>query len=92
MTVGQVNEVQLIRCDLNPASYGSTPMFTLYFQGAVTAPFSAQASAATVSNALNALSTVGSVSVAYSMGVTFCDSSYLAWAGGGVPAGELLAV
>ena len=50
----------------------------------MTAPFTSDASAQTVTNALNALTTVGNVLVTYSSGTTFCDDSNLAWASWGV--------
>lgn len=85
MTTLQVNDVQLIRCDLDPAVY-TTPTFTLSFRGAVSAPFAGNAPAAAVAAVLNAMPTVLSATVAYTgLFTTFCDNSNGAFAAAGPP-------
>ena len=85
MTTGQSDDIQIIRCDLDPVAYAGT-MFTLSFRGAVSVPFAANAPAATVSNALNGLSTILSATVAYTGLIgTFCDDSNVAWSAAGPP-------
>lgn len=74
MTGGQVDEVQLIRCDMDPATPGN--QFTLSFGGAVTRPFGAGADIGVISSALEELPTIRRVSVAFSYGATFCDRSF----------------
>ena len=66
----QVDEVQYIRCDLTP---DSTPRFTLSFRGAVSAPFSGDISAAQLDALLESLPTIGTTSVTYGAGTTFCN-------------------
>ena len=82
MTVGQVDEVQLMRCDLDA---GAADRLTLGFRGFTTRPFSPGASAWELRQRLEALPIVGKVSVSYSSGVTFC-------AGGGSMSNNLVAV
>jgi hypothetical protein len=71
MTIGQVDDVQLLRCDL---AAGAMDRLTLSFRGATTRPFSPGASAWELRQRLEALPVVGKVSVSYSSGVTFCAS------------------
>lgn len=75
LTTGQVDEVQLLRCDLNP-SVSTSARFTLSFQNAATATFGASTSAYALQQLLQALPTVGAVSVSYSRGVTFCNADF----------------
>ena len=61
---------RLRSCDVDASVTGLA--WTLSFKGAVTAPFSGQATTADIKGLLEALPTVGRVSVSYSSGVTFC--------------------
>ncbi len=72
MTIGQVDDVQLLRCDL---AAGAMDRLTLTFRGATTRPFSPGASAWELRQRLEAMPVVGKVSVSYSNGVTFCSGS-----------------
>jgi hypothetical protein len=77
LTTGQADEVQLLRCDGDPADPNlAGPRFTLSFRGAVTRAFGASASPADVRAVLEELSTLGKVEVAYSRGTAFCDSAF----------------
>jgi hypothetical protein len=73
MTGGQVDEVQLFRCDLDPAG---GQQFTFRFRKETTVVFSASSSAAEVEAALEGLSTIDDVQVTYlsALGTTttFC--------------------
>lgn len=71
-TATPVNEIQLISCGLNPASYTTAPIFTLTFGNAVTQPFMANINPAELELLLEALPTVGDVAVTYSSGSSFC--------------------
>ena len=62
MTVGQLDAVQLLRCDY-PASPDA--LFTLSFNGETTKPLSGDMLATDLQRELEALSTVGKVSVAF---------------------------
>ena len=77
MTTGQVDEVQLLRCDIDPAdpAYAGA-QFTLEFRGAITRAFAPTVSAYDLQALLQELPTVHAVTVAYSRGSTFCDASY----------------
>jgi hypothetical protein len=82
LTTGQVDEVQLVRCDLNPTqAINREPRFTLSFMGAVTRPFAPNANAAVIRELMEELPTVGGVSVSFSRGTTFCNAEF-----SGVPA------
>ena len=77
MTGGQVDEVQLLRCDIDPADPAYSGLqFTLEFRGAITRPFAPSTSAFDLQALLQALPTIHSARVAYSSGATFCDGSY----------------
>jgi hypothetical protein len=67
-TTGQSDEVQELWCHLitNPAPSAASPTFRLRFREAVTAPILWQASAADLEQALEALPTVGDLSIVYS--------------------------
>jgi len=83
LTQGQADEVQLLRCDLDPRDTRfSGPQFTLSFGGAVTAPFGTGATEYDLKQLLEALPTVGRVTVRYSAGTTLCDASYASPPGG----------
>lgn len=69
MTIGQVDEVQLLRCDL--AADGRERL-TLTWRGFTTRVFGPGTSAWELRQRLEALHVVGKVSVSYSSGVTFC--------------------
>lgn len=87
MTTGQVDEVQLLRCDLpGTGADANTPIFTLSFRGAVTRSFAPSINPVGLKKLLEELPTVRSVSVAYSAGLTFCDTSFSATAGPVQPA------
>lgn len=75
LTINQDDELQLLRCDLDPATTTGNK-FTLSFRGATTRPFSASASAAEVRKLLQDLPTVGGVSVIYGRGTTFCNADF----------------
>lgn len=78
MTMGQADEVQLIRCDMDPADplYRGA-QFTLSFRGAVTRPFAADTAPADLRALLEELPTLRRVSVAYLGGTTtFCDATF----------------
>ena len=82
LTAGQVDEVQLLRCDIDPTDPAyAGPQFTLEFRGAVTRAFAPTVSAYDLAALLMALPTLHSVSVAYSAGATFCDASYVSASG-----------
>jgi len=82
LTTGQVDEVQLLRCDVDPSDPAySGVQFTLAFRGAITRPFAPTASAYDLQALLQELPTVHRVSVAFSAGSTFCDASYLSASG-----------
>lgn len=74
MTITQVDEVQLIRCDLDGAS--TTKEFTLSYRGAVTEPFAPSATALEIKGLLEALPTLTEVNVAFSRGFTFCNRDF----------------
>lgn len=76
LTMNQADEVQLIRCDLDPAAYTGKNLFTLSFRGAVTRPFGAAASAADIRSLLEDLPTIGGISVSFSRGVSFCNADF----------------
>jgi hypothetical protein len=85
LTQGQVDEVQVLRCDLDPADPAvQGPQFTLSFGGAVTRPFGVAASEYELKELLEALPTVGRVTVRFSAGTRLCDASYKS-AGGMTP-------
>lgn len=93
MTTGQADEVQLLRCDLSPTAGGGAPRFTLSFRGATTRPFGPGISWVALRDLLTDLPTVGSVSVTYSAGSTFCDDTYTSVASPTVPAsGNIVSV
>jgi hypothetical protein len=73
LTVGQFDEVQLIRCDYSGAD--TTNRFTLSFENAVTRPFAPSARAELLKLLLEELPTVNEVSVSYSSGFSFCDNA-----------------
>jgi hypothetical protein len=78
LTTGQVDEVQLLRCDIDPADPAyAGPQFTLEFRGAVTRPFAPTVAAYDLAVLLMELPTLHSVSVAYSSGATLCDATYV---------------
>jgi len=76
MTQGQADEVQLLRCDLDPAAGQS---FVLRFRRETTAVIPASATAADLETALEALPTVGHVQVRFLSAsgavTTFCSSA-----------------
>lgn len=77
LSTGQVNEVQLLRCDIDPADPAyQGKQFTLNFLGAVTRPFGVGLAIGDLRVLLEELPTIRVVSVAYSSGSTFCDASY----------------
>jgi hypothetical protein len=80
LTGGQVDEAQLLRCDLDPADpLFQGNQFTLSFRGAVTRPFSPRANAADVKALLEELPTIGSVDVEFDGGAgafTLCDARF----------------
>lgn len=77
LTMNQSDEVQIIRCDIDPTDPSSSnDRFTLSFRGETTKPFNPRASAATIRKLLEDLPTVGAVSVAFSSGLTFCNADY----------------
>jgi len=77
LTPGQVDEIQLLRCDISPSDASfSGPQFTLEFRGAYTRPFPPSISAFDLRTLLQEVPTFGRVSVSYSSGSTFCDASY----------------
>lgn len=77
LTPGQVDEVQLLRCDIDPTDPAYTGVqFTLGFRGAVTRPFAPSISAWDLRVLLQELPTLTSVSVAYTSGSTFCNAAY----------------
>ena len=79
MTTGQVDEVQVLRCDIDPTDVKyKGNQFTLSFRGAVSKPFGTDASSWDIKQALEALPGVGTVEVAYTAGATFCNASYFA--------------
>ena len=63
MTTGQIDEVQSVSCQ-------GTGTFTLTYKGKTTSHVEATATNADVQNALNALTTIGSVTVSYPTGKT----------------------
>jgi hypothetical protein len=80
LTTGQVDELQLLRCDLDPQDPRfQGDQFTLSFRGAVTRAFSPRASASDLKALLEQLPTVGSVDVEFDGGAgsfTFCDARF----------------
>ena len=76
MTTGQVDEVQLLRCDLDPSAAPGVPVFTLSFRGAITAPFAPDIDAYSLRRLLEALPSIHTVVVTFSSGATFCDDSF----------------
>ena len=78
MTTGQPDEVQLLRCDIDPTDPNyAGPQLTLSFRGAITRPISPSASPSDLKNYLEELPTIGIVEVIYtSGGTTLCDASF----------------
>lgn len=76
MTTGQVDEVQLIRCDIDPTSGFR---FTLSFRHETTVPIAVDATQDVVHDALEALTTIRNVEVQYNSATgtynRFCDDS-----------------
>lgn len=69
MTLGQQNEVQLLTC------VGVSGFFSLRFRDATTPQLSFNVAASELQRALNALPTIGDVSVSYSSGSIACAPS-----------------
>lgn len=89
LTTGQTDEVQLLRCDLNPndpANVGDR--FTLSFRGIVTRPFPPSASAADIRALLEELPNIGGVSVSFSRGISFCNADF----SGVNPSGNVISI
>jgi hypothetical protein len=80
LTTGQADDVQLLRCDIDPADPAyAGPQLSLSFRGAVTRPLSPSASAADVRDRLEELPTVGVVDVTFtSGGVALCNADFAA--------------
>ena len=80
LTTGQADEVQLVRCDLDPdAPQWLGNQFTLSFRSAVTRPFSPRATAADIAALLMELPTIGGVDVSFDGGAgafSFCDARF----------------
>ena len=79
LSTGQADEVQLLRCDLDPASLPGS-QFTFAFRGAVSTPFGAGASAYDLKMLLQAMPTVGVVDVSFTGGgppsASWCDARF----------------
>lgn len=71
-TATPVNEIQLLSCSLTPATYPNA-IFTLSFGNALTQPFKADIGPVALETLLEALPTVGDVTVTYSAGSEFCN-------------------
>lgn len=80
MTTGQPDELQLLRCDIDPTDPAyAGPQFTMSFRGAITRPISPSASPADLRSYLEELATIGQVEIVYTNGgVTLCDATYQA--------------
>lgn len=74
MLTGGRSDVQLLRCDLSGST--TTNMFTISYRGAVTLPFAPSISAFDLKVLLDALPTIGQVTVSYSRGFTLCSNEF----------------
>nr|AIG56402.1 secreted protein [Achlya hypogyna] len=68
MTMGQVNEMQLLRCT-------GTGSFQLQFNGQITRPIPSTATAAQLTSLLQNLGGTGALAITYSSGTQLCDST-----------------